>query len=35
MAIRRNPDSIENMRNAIWATYYHFNSSDSNPDSNP
>lgn len=31
LAIRRNCDSVENMRNAIWATYYHYCSTDKNP----
>ena len=31
LAIRRNFDSIEGMYNAIWATYYHHSSTDSNP----
>ncbi|XP_054725541.1 uncharacterized protein LOC129235626 [Anastrepha obliqua] len=28
LAIRRNPDSPENMKNEIWATYYHKSSTD-------
>ncbi|XP_024946630.1 uncharacterized protein LOC112495203 [Cephus cinctus] len=32
LAIGRNCDSVENMRNAIWATYYHYYSSDENPE---
>lgn len=31
LAIRRNPDSIEDMRREIWATYYHKISTDKNP----
>lgn len=31
LAIRRNCDSIEKMYNAIWATYYHYCSSDQKP----
>ena len=31
LAIRRNPDSIEGMRNAIWATFYHKISTDEHP----
>lgn len=31
LAIRRNCDSIEKMYNAIWATYYHYCSSDEEP----
>lgn len=31
LAIRRNHDSVEKMRNAIWATYYHYSSTDENP----
>ncbi|KMQ93370.1 hypothetical protein RF55_6534 [Lasius niger] len=31
LAIRRNPDSIEGMKNEIWAAYYHRSSSDDNP----
>ena len=31
LAIRRNHDSVEKMKNAIWATYYHNNSTDENP----
>ena len=30
-AIRRNHDSVEKMNNAIWATYYHYCSTDENP----
>ena len=30
-AIRRNHDSVEKMKNAIWATYYHYSSTDENP----
>jgi len=31
LAIRRNHDSLEKMKNAIWATYYHYSSTDKNP----
>ncbi|XP_026828856.1 uncharacterized protein LOC113562728, partial [Ooceraea biroi] len=31
LAIRRHPDSVEEMRKAIWATYYHKSSSDNKP----
>ncbi|KYM95562.1 hypothetical protein ALC62_13786 [Cyphomyrmex costatus] len=31
LAIRRNCESIEKMRNAIWATFYHYSSTDQNP----
>ncbi|KYN09153.1 hypothetical protein ALC57_18735 [Trachymyrmex cornetzi] len=31
LAIRRNCDSIEKMKNAIWATYYHYASTDEDP----
>lgn len=31
LAIRRNCDSVENMRNSIWSTYYHFCSTVENP----
>lgn len=31
LAIRRNHDSVEKMRDAIWATYYHYSSTDKNP----
>lgn len=31
LAIRQNPDSIENMKNEVWATYYHKSSIDENP----
>lgn len=31
LAIRRNCDSVENMYNAIWATYNHYCSTDKNP----
>ncbi|CAH0551117.1 unnamed protein product [Brassicogethes aeneus] len=31
LAIRRNHDSVEKMKNAIWATYYHYSSTDENP----
>ncbi|KYM96705.1 hypothetical protein ALC62_00134 [Cyphomyrmex costatus] len=31
LAIRRNCDSVENMYNAIWATYYHYCSTNENP----
>ncbi|XP_077256710.1 uncharacterized protein LOC143894395, partial [Temnothorax americanus] len=31
LAIRRNCDSVENMYNAIWSTYYHYCSTDENP----
>lgn len=30
LAIRRNCDSVENMSNAIWATFYHYCSTDEN-----
>lgn len=30
LAIRRNSDSVENMRKEIWAAYYHKNSTDEN-----
>lgn len=30
-AIRENSDSVPDMRNAIWATYFHYISTDSNP----
>lgn len=31
LAIRKNPKSIKKMRDAIWATFYHYSSSDDNP----
>lgn len=31
LAIRRHSNSVEDMNNAIWATYYHYASSDENP----
>ncbi|XP_025261971.1 uncharacterized protein LOC105256709 [Camponotus floridanus] len=31
LAIRRYSDSVENMKNAIWATFFHYNSTDENP----
>jgi len=31
LAIRRNPDSIEKMYNDIWATYFHYASTDKHP----
>lgn len=31
LAIRRHPDSVENMKNAIWATYYHNSSTNEDP----
>ncbi|XP_044584112.1 uncharacterized protein LOC123264734 isoform X2 [Cotesia glomerata] len=31
LAIRRNPESVENMKNEVWATYFHKISTDSNP----
>lgn len=31
LAIRRNADSVENMKEAIWATFFHCSSSDNNP----
>lgn len=31
LAIRRNHDSVEKMKTAIWATYYHYSSTDKNP----
>ncbi|XP_048512253.1 uncharacterized protein LOC125501155 [Athalia rosae] len=31
LAIRRHPDSIEDMKNAIWATFYHNSSTNENP----
>ncbi|XP_063986122.1 uncharacterized protein LOC135167084 isoform X2 [Diachasmimorpha longicaudata] len=31
LAIRRNSDSADKMRDAIWATYYHYSSTDKNP----
>lgn len=31
LAIRRHPDSIEHMRNAIWATFYHNSSTNEHP----
>lgn len=34
LAIRRHPDSIEEMKKAIWATYYHKSSTDNKPHQN-
>ncbi|XP_076667942.1 uncharacterized protein LOC143368768 [Andrena cerasifolii] len=31
MAIRRNPNSAEDMKKAVWATYYHMSSTDAHP----
>jgi len=31
LAIKRNSNSIEDMKNAVWATYYHKSSSDAKP----
>lgn len=31
LAIRRYSDSMENMKNAIWATFFHYSSTDENP----
>ena len=31
LAIRNNIDSLENMKNAIWATFYHKSSTDEKP----
>lgn len=31
LAIRRYSDSVENMKNAIWATFFHYSSTDENP----
>ncbi|KOC58856.1 hypothetical protein WH47_01699, partial [Habropoda laboriosa] len=31
LAIRKNPDAIEKMKNDIWATYFHMSSSNENP----
>jgi len=31
LVICRHCDSIEDMKNAIWATYYHYNSTNENP----
>jgi len=31
LAIRPNYDSVEKMKNAIWATYHHYSSTDENP----
>lgn len=31
LAIRRHCDSVENMKNAIWATYDHYSSTDKRP----
>jgi len=31
LAIRRNSDSVQKMKNDIWATYYHYSSNDKNP----
>ncbi|XP_076681426.1 uncharacterized protein LOC143375815 [Andrena cerasifolii] len=31
LAIRRNPNSAEDMKQAVWATYYHMSSTDANP----
>ena len=30
LAIRRNHESVEKMKNVIWATYYHYSSTDEN-----
>ena len=31
LAIRRNSDSVQKINDAIWATYFHYNSTDKNP----
>lgn len=31
LAIRKNPESVEKMKNAIWATFDHKRSTDENP----
>ncbi|CAB3241668.1 unnamed protein product [Arctia plantaginis] len=31
LAIRRHSDSVKNMKNAIWATFFHYSSTDENP----
>ncbi|EFN81483.1 hypothetical protein EAI_00036, partial [Harpegnathos saltator] len=31
LAVLRNPDSVEEMTTAIWATYYHKRSTNANP----
>lgn len=31
LAIRRYSDSMKNMKNAIWATFFHYSSTDENP----
>ena len=31
LAIRRNAHSIRKMKNDIWATFYHYGSTDDNP----
>ena len=31
LAIRRNSDSADKMKDAIWASYYHYSSTDKNP----
>ncbi|KMQ83416.1 hypothetical protein RF55_20114 [Lasius niger] len=31
LAIRRHCDSVQNMKNAIWATFYHYSSTDTHP----
>lgn len=31
LAIRRHPDSVNDMKDAFWATYYHNSSSDEDP----
>ena len=31
LAIRRNHDSVKKMKNAIWATFFHYSSTDENP----
>lgn len=31
LAIRRNCNSVQNMRDAIWATFFHYTSTDKNP----
>lgn len=33
-AIRRYSDSVENMKNAIWATFFYYSSTDENPQHN-
>lgn len=34
LAIRRNCDSVKKMKDAIWATFYHYSSTDTNPQHN-